>query len=339
MIGSFKQAVYRKRFILRKTINKKLIYVGVILLAVFLILLVLAIWDSHRSSFLPNDGDEAVLEYQGREYVLKNNIETFLVLGLDKFNGSVDSDAYNNDQQADFLMLFVIDNDAKKISVLHINRDTMTDMNVLGLNGNKVATVNKQIALAHTYGNGKEVSCRNTTDSLSSLLLGMKINHYISLKMDSVPILNDLVGGVTLEVLDDFQSDDLALKKGETVTLTGEQALAYVRARQGMEDSSNIARMERQRQYVEALYHQAMYCIDNDANFVVDASLQMKDYLVSDRSVTQMQQLANKFNTYDFVGIETIRGESRVGEEFMEFYTDSNHVQEIVVKLFYELKN
>ena len=322
---------------MRKTMNKKLICVSMVLLSVFLSLTVLAVWDHYRFSFSSNGEDDGVLEYQGKEYVLKDGVETFLVLGLDKFQDAPSSDSYNNDNQADFLMLFVIDNDEKKISVLQINRDTMVDVNVLGLNGNKVSTVTEQIALAHTYGNGKDVSCRNTADSVSSLLLGMKVQHYISLKMDAVSAFNDLVGGVTLEVMDDFPNDP-ALKKGQTVTLTGAQALAYVRARQGMEDNSNIARMARQRQYVEALYHQVTNRMENDENFVVDASLQMKDYLVSDRSVTQMQQLADKFSTYEFVAIETLRGESRVGERFMEFYADADHVQEIVVQLFYELK-
>ena len=322
---------------MRKTMNKKLICVSMVLLSVFLSLTVLAVWDHYRFSFSSNGEDDGVLEYQGKEYVLKDGVETFLVLGLDKFQDAPSSDSYNNDNQADFLMLFVIDNDEKKISVLQINRDTMVDVNILGLNGNKVSTVTEQIALAHTYGNGKDVSCRNTADSVSSLLLGMKVQHYISLKMDAVSAFNDLVGGVTLEVMDDFPNDP-ALKKGQTVTLTGAQALAYVRARQGMEDNSNIARMARQRQYVEALYHQVTHCVENDEEFIVNASLQMKDYLVSDRSVTQMQQLADKFSTYEFVAIETLRGESRVGERFMEFYADADHVQEIVVQLFYELK-
>ena len=308
-----------------------------VLLSVFLILTGFAIWEHSRLPGSPSDKDPSVLEYQGKEYVLKDGVETFLVLGLDKFQDAPSSDSYNNDNQADFLMLFVIDNDEKKISVLQINRDTMVDVNILGLNGNKVSTVTQQIALAHTYGNGKDVSCRNTADSVSSLLLGMKIQHYISLKMDAVSAFNDLVGGVTLEVMDDFPNDP-ALKKGQTITLTGAQALAYVRARQGMEDNSNIARMARQRQYVQALYHQVTHCVENDEEFIVNASLQMKDYLVSDRSVTQMQQLADKFSTYEFVEIGTLRGESRVGERFMEFYADADHVREIVVQLFYELK-
>mgnify|MGYP000585160404 FL=1 len=68
--------------------------------------------------------------------------------------------------------------------------------------------------------------------------------------MDAVPILNDLLGGVEVTVLDDFSGIDDTLIKGETVTLHGDHALTYVRERYGLEDSSNSTRMVRQRQYM-----------------------------------------------------------------------------------------
>lgn len=60
---------------------------------------------------------------------------------------------------------------------------------------------------------------------LPRLLYGVEIDHYISLMMDGVAVLNDLAGGVTLKVMDDFGAFDPALVQGETVTLRGEQAL------------------------------------------------------------------------------------------------------------------
>ena len=129
--------------------------------------------------------DETVT-HDGVDYVLNENIETFLVLGLDKFEGASNADSYNNDKQADFLILFVLDNENKQYTAIHINRDTMVDINVLGVAGNKVDTVHKQIALSHTYGNGKDLSCHNTANSVSSLLMGMKVDHYASVTMESI---------------------------------------------------------------------------------------------------------------------------------------------------------
>lgn len=319
--------------------NRVMKYSTIALTVVFLIsgvLLLLEVWEKQRGRFSALDIDDTYVEYNGEGYVLKDHIETFLVLGLDKFNGTASADSYNNDKQADFLMLFVFDNDAKKSTAIHINRDTMADVNVLGVDGSKVDTVTKQIALAHTYGNGRDVSCRNVADAVSNVLYGAKINHYISLTIDSVKVLNDLVGGVQLTVLDDFGDGDATLVKGETVTLTGEQALRYVRTRQGLEDSSNSTRMKRQQQYVDALYDKLATKIATDQDFVVKASVELSDYIVSDRSVTQLQELAKKFNTYEFTGIRSIDGETVRGEEFMEFYPDTNSVEEIVIEQFYQ---
>lgn len=322
----------------RKKYLKYAIVACFVVLIISIGMLLLDAWDKHQGKF-PNQGvDIETLNHKGEEYVLRENIETFLIMGLDKYHGTSVSDSYNNDQQADFLMLLVFDNDAKKCSAIHVNRDTMTGVNVLGVAGNKIDTVTKQIALAHTYGNGKDVSCRNTADAVSELLLGMRVNHYISLAMDSVMVMNDLVGGVEVTVLDDFTGIDETLVEGQTVTLFGEQALHYVRTRRGLEDSSNSTRMKRQQQYINALFEKYTQCVEEDEEFIIDASLAMSDYIVSDRSVTQLQKLAEKFNEYEFVGISDFSGESVVGEQFMEFYPDKDSITEIVIDAFYEPK-
>jgi len=322
--------------------KKYLKYAFIVLLCVFIVsaaLLCLSIWERYNGKYTSGTVDLGdSIEHHGKEYVLDKNVETFLVLGLDKFEGADDDTAYGNNMQSDFMMLFVFDNAERKCTAIHINRDTMTLINDLGVAGNKIGTYTKQIALAHTEGNGKEVSCRNSADAVSGLLMGMKVNHYMSVTMEAVPMFNDMVGGVEVTVLDDFNGIDDTLVKGETVTLMGEHALHYVRTRYGLDDSSNSARMARQKQYLEALHKQTLDCIKNDEAFVVEASLKMSDYMVSDRSVTQMQDLMRKFSEYEFTEICYIDGENVVGEKYMEFYPDEDSVKDIVVDLFYEPK-
>ena len=310
------------------------------LLVVFLVtgLCLLQIWDEQRSKKPTDDVSDETLFYDGKEYTPNKDVETFLVLGLDKAEGQSKGDSYNNDKQADFLMLFVFDNSKKELSAIHINRDTMANVNVLGVAGDKIDTVQKQIALAHTYGNGKGVSCRNTADAVSDLLLGVRVNHYISLSLDSVTIVNDMVGGVQVEVLEDFTGIDDTLVKGETVTLMGEQALHYVRTRYGLDDNTNSTRMKRQQQYINALYKKLHDCIEKDDDFIVDMSLKLADYIESDRSVTRLQELAEKFDSYEFKGIKNIDGESKMGEKFIEFYPDADSIEGLVVDLFYKEK-
>ena len=324
-------------------IYKKKYFRPVLIILIFVIiagivLAAISIWEKHQRGFPVQDFEmsETQIEYEGVSYDLKDGINTVLVMGLDKYEFSDDDNSYNNDQRADFLMLLVIDKKNSTYSAVHINRDTIVEMNMLGIAGEKVGTVEKQIALAHTYGNGKQMSCRNTVNAASRLLLGSKINHYISVTIDSVPLLNDLVGGVEVTVLDDFTGIDDTLVKGETVTLLGEHALNYVRTRYGMDDSTNSTRMQRQRQYIEALQEKAKQCAEEDDNFIVDATLQMSDYFMSDCSVTVLQELFDTLSDYEYMEMHSIEGESVVGEEFMEFYPDGDALSKLVIELFYE---
>ena len=327
-----------------KTVKKRYYkYIIILLVAVFLISAVLfglAIWEKQQGTFTSSNVEEPEMTYNGKTYLLKDNVETFLVIGLDQYvENTGTAESYNNDKRADFLLLFVLDNASKKCSAIQIDRDTMANVNVLGVAGNRVNTVVKQIALAHTYGNGKDVSCRNVADSVSSLLLGVRVNHYASVLLDAVPIVNDAVGGVEVTVLDDFTGIDDTLIKGETVTLTGEHALQYVRARQGMPEPTNVARMGRQRQYLNALYEKLRASVSADDDFIANVAVKVSGYLVSDRSVTQLQDIAKKITDYDFTGIVTLEGESKVGEKFMEFYPNPDSLKKTVIDLFYELKD
>lgn len=311
----------------------------VALAAVLLLCLTLffvELWERNNTVY---SGEHEVLSetvtHNGQKYVLKNNVETLLVLGLDKFQ-TESIDSYNNDKQADFLLLFVMDKSANTCKVIHINRDTMAEMNVLGVAGDKIGTVVKQLALAHTYGNGREVSCRNTANAVSKLLMGVTVDHYVSVTMDAVPVYNDFVGGVAVDILDDFSSIDPSMTWGETMTLQGEQALLYVRSRYGLDDPTNNNRMKRQKQYLEALYDRSRQLVSEDASFISRAALKMTDYIVSDCSGNKLEALLQRLSAYEIHEILDIDGETLMGEKFLEFYADEGSVKDVVIDCFYE---
>lgn len=322
---------------------RNLKYVAIILASILLVssaLLMVRLWENKQAQF-PTQESVTVsvnIEHKGVEYRLKDGVEAVLVLGLDKFEGA-DSDSYNNDKQADFLMLLVADHENKVCSALHINRDTIAEMSILGVAGDKVGTVKKQIALAHTYGNGREVSCRNTADSVSKLLLNVPIDRYVSVKMDAVAVYNDLIGGVEVTVLDDFTGIDDTLVQGETVTLYGEHALNYVRTRYGLDDSTNSRRMVRQRQYIEALYRKTLTVAEGDDSFVVNAAAKLADFLITNYTGNGLQSFAERISDYTFAEISALDGRIVKGEEHMEFYPYESSVKETVINLFYEPVN
>ena len=302
-------------------------------------ILLLDAWDKGQGQYEEqNPGSlQSSLEYNGTEYVLRDNLETMLILGLDTYE-TPELDSYNNTMQADFLLLVVVDNANSSYSVLQINRDTMVEMSVLGVAGNPIDTVTGQIALAHTYGNGKEVSCRNVAEAVSDLLMHINVDHYVSATMSTVSVYNDHIGGVEVEVLDDFTGIDDTLIKGQKVLLTGEQALRYVRARQGMEDSTNIKRMARQRQYLKALYEKTKLTADGDSQFAANAFTAVAENIVTDCSATRLQTMIDKVLSYEFKGIVELEGSSVAGETMMEFYPTQDSILQAVTSLFYTPK-
>lgn len=319
-------------------------YLIILFSAVFLVsavLLTVNLWEQGQGLF-PEQGEgdsTSTIEYNGQDYVLREDVETVLVMGLDKYDMPENDSTYNNDMQADFLILLVIDEKNESCSAIHINRDTMTPVNILGVAGQKIDTQTMQIALSHTYGNGKEVSCNNTADAVSQLLYGVEIDHYVSLTMDAVALINDMVGGVEVTVLEDFSGIDDTLVKGETVTLQGDQALTYVRTRYGVGDSSNATRMERQRQYLQALFDQVRVKSAADESFSLNSSMELAEYMVTSGSVSQMQSLMDKIIAYDAVTIRSIEGESVVGDEFMEFYPDEQSLKKEIAELLSKPKD
>ncbi len=300
-------------------------------------LLAISIWERNQGNYSGEGTKESdIVEYNGEEYAPRKDIETVLILGLDKFEADIDNSSYDNSQVADFLILMVIDKANSSWSAIHINRDTIAEVNILSVSGETIGTEKKQIALAHTEGNGKEVSCRNVADAVSKLLGGIKIDRYISVTMDTVPLYNDMVGGVALEILDDFTDVDPEMVKGETITLMGDQALTYVRTRYDVDDSSNLHRMERQKQYLNALYKKTLGCIDNEEDFIVKSTTKMFGYMVTNCTLNKLQSLTETVSDYTFEKLYDIEGESVLGEKFMEFHPDKDSVKQLVMNIFYE---
>ncbi len=325
-----------------KTKNRYLKYVAVVLVGVFLTaaaFLLLTLWERQQGRFTDPDTEDAFVTYEGRKYQRKEKIETFLVMGVDRYEDQYVSDSHGAGVQADFLMLLVLDKNTMQSRAVHINRDAMTKVNKLAIGGTTVVDSEiRQIALAYSYvsDHNDKIRCRNTVDSVEYLLDGAKVDHYIAMTMDSVGVGCDLVGGVEVTVLDDFTDVDDTLVKGQQVTLKGDQALRYVRTRYGLDDSSNKARMARQQQYITAFYKKALSKMEGDEEFALRFVDTMDDYVVYDLADQRLQQFMENLDQYEFQGIQELEGESEQGQEYMEFHADEEAARKLVIELFYE---
>lgn len=328
------------RFI-RDNIRATLVIVVVIVLLLLMIGGVF-LWEkfTDQAATPSNGGSSSSLQTGAVEYIggvaykQKETIDTVLFIGVDKYESETSS-SYINNQQADFVTLLVLDHDEKAYTLLQFNRDTMTQIETIGVMGNDAGTITAQLALSHAYGTGGTDSSRNVTKAVSYLLYGVDIEHYATLKLDAVSILNDAVGGVKVELLADFTSLDPSFTEGATVTLHGEQATAYIRARGSLEDSTNISRMERQAQYMDAWLDTFDAKYAEDDSLIVSITTAVSDYLVTDLSNEQMEDLAVYYETYTSRGLLSIDGESVKGEEYMEFHVNEAALREQVLDLFY----
>lgn len=328
--------------------NTKKIFVLIIFLLVFVcVVLGVFFWESKQKQeamLVQAEIDEPArkrregwVERDGVWYAPKQNQETMLLIGMDKMDPLEASESYNNNAQSDFLLLAIFDNTKETTTLLHINRDTMAQIPVLGVTGQPAGSITGQLALAHTYGSGLQDSCINTVNAVSDFLYGIKIDHYVAMTMGAVPYINDLVGGVPVTVLDDFSGIDDSLVEGETITLKGEQALHYVRIRGGLEDSSNLNRMKRQQQYLESMAEQ-IGKLDEDFSVSPQQISTISKYIISDCSIDTLSKMAEQFVDYPLQEMQDIQGEAIVGEEYMEFYADEAALQEQILDLFYEVK-
>lgn len=293
--------------------------------AVFLaVVFLLHSWESGgrkaaQESNRPAQPADTLTNYQGSWYRQRRGVETLLVLGIDK--SAVDASLTGGGmyEQCDFLLLLVMDRQRESCTALHINRDTMAEIRKLSAAGRVLSTFTGQLALAHAEGGDPKIACRNTANAVSRLLYGVPVNHYASLAMDGVPLLTDQVGGVAVEVLDDFTGVDESLVKGETAVLRGQQALTYVRARQEMpEDGTNLRRMERQKQYLEALESQLRQRADGDSGFAADMLLELNEYIVSDCSIEQLAEMADILLACGEVEYRTLEGEAVMEERHID---------------------
>lgn len=273
----------------------------------------------------------------GVEYFPRQDITVVMALGIDEKGPVVSSGSYRNHGEADAVMLLVLDHAADSIRVLCLNRDTMVQMPVLGLDGRVSGTAFAQLALSHTYGEGLEDSCQNTLNTVSGMLNDIVIDHYVALNMDGIAIINDAVGGVTVAIADDFSEVDSSLTKGK-VTLRGEQALTFVQTRKDVGNQLNISRMERHREYMNGLLQAMTAAMAERDGFAAELYGQVSDYIVSDCSVNVISGLMERCSGYTLEEIVSPAGENVLGNEYYEFYADEEALDELILRLFYAPK-
>lgn len=260
----------------------------------------------------------------------KEGIQTLLVICLDSFEAPRDSGAYRNGNKADLIMVMVIDEARGKTTALQLNPDTIVSFTVPGTSD----PVDMPLGLVYSYGSGGSDSCLSGSKAVSKLLGGVPIDHYMTFTTDSIAIVNDMIGGVTVTVTEDFPKNYPQFAEGENVMLLGEDSVAFFRFRAD-EDIANEAHMERQRQYMSGMFAPFMEKASQE-NFLTQLTLQLGDALSTDLTLSQMVQMLETLGVYELdETILTLQGNAEKADGEFRFYVSEESLEQTVNSLFF----
>ncbi len=283
--------------------------------------------------------DEYWIDLNDLEYVVKDKLKCYLFIGTDHSgNEDVKNEEYQG-SMADFLLLAILNKTEGTYGFIQFNRDTITDVQILDKDGELVDYTKEQLCIAHWYGGSRQQSCLNTVSAVSELLGDLEIDGYYSLGMDDISQINHLIGGATVTIEDDFSKLDPTLVKGETITLSDEQAYNYLVGRMSVGDGENESRMRRQRTYMEAVYDKVIDQVKSQKNLLEDVTDTLGDSVTTNMNGDDFGEIRDVIRNGKDLGIFVPDGYSELGThlkdglEHMEFFIDGKDLANIMIKL------
>lgn len=281
------------------------------------------------------------ITYNGKQYQYNTQITTLLYAGIDSKDEMVATTKYGDKPRADSIFLIVLNRLDKKMTVVSINRDTMTTIRRFSINGTDLGTYTSHIGYAYSYGDGGKASCLNLQEAVSTLFNNIPIDEYIVTNQTSIPYLNNLVDGVTVTV----PNDDLVelyptMTKGRQVNLDDSNVTDYLHYRDTNKDFSNVSRLERQEAYMSAFFEKLQSQINqNEYTSLWDRFQETNDYLQTSITKSKYIDLINLIDIVKFSDdYYSIQGENKVniGDSHDEFYYDETALKEKILELFYK---
>lgn len=313
----------------------------IVFICAVLVLILVMLYSGLRileSTVFSNSQEEPMIESRwvvrdGVRYYPRQDIVVTLLMGIDR-EGVVTGGDSDQGHTADMLALLILDEKNENAELLLLNRDTMVMMKGLDSSGKESGQYYRQLALSYSEGTGREDSCENVRNTVSDMLYGVNIDHYVSMNIDGIAVLNDAVGGVTVQVTDDFSAVDPSIGMGE-VTLFGQQSVNFVRTRKGLGDQLNLSRIERHKAYFDGFIDVFQNKVSGNSEFALSLYEKVSPYIVTDCSVNTLVGMMERYADYELVEVVSTEGENTIGSKYMEFYLDEEKLDALILRLFY----
>ncbi|WP_455493018.1 LCP family protein [Eubacterium sp.] len=293
------------------------------------------------SATVTDKNHDEIITYKGHKYSFNENVISIAFMGIDQRDMLSKNDA-DFVGCADADVVVTVDTGNGAVKIINIPRDTMVDVDIYNDTGVFLSTENVQLCLAYAYGDGKAKSCENVTKAISRILYNVPINKYFALDLDGVAPINDAIGGVTLEA--QYSVPDKGIVKGQTVTLKGDMAEAYVRTRDMDYLEASLNRSARIEQYVKAFAQQLIPAVKKDFGVVSDlyntASKYSKTNITLNNATYLASTVLNKgidsFETYTITGSMTETKHTKYPDAVVaEFTPDEDSVMEAILNTYY----
>jgi len=284
----------------------------------------------------PDLASDAIV-YNGDIYQYNNDMVNVVFMGIDYTQQEGANGETISGGQADTLILIAINTNNNKMTLFNIPRDTMTEIKLYDLNQNYTGNAVAQIALAHAYGDGAELSNQLTVDAVSNLFYGIPIYRYITLDVAGIPAATDAVGGVTITAPNQVKIGNKTIEAGGQMTLSGSQAQDYVQKRDATELTANLSRMDRQTSYLKGFFNAVKEKTKENILFPVSLYQEIGSYASSDMSLSEIAYVARAAldSGLKDENIITVPGEMQQGEIYAEYVADDEELYQIILDTFY----
>ena len=280
---------------------------------------------------------EKSIVYNGVEYIYNKDVTSIAFIGVDRRAFGINDDLVETAGQNDVNMVLSVDTNTGKANVIVLPRDAMVDVKKYSLSGDTMGQERQQLCLAYSYGDGAQTSCENAIDAIQHLLYGIPINTYVALDMDGIAPLNDAIGGVKFTSPNDFKDK---YKKGEEITITGENAEEYIRIREhtltGDQD-----RRDRQVAYVKAFVSKAANVAMKNPASLTDIYNIGKEYTVTNLTLSRSLYFATNILTkssdvLSFNNIRTLSGKLKLDDAgYAQTIVDEDEALKTVLDIYY----
>ncbi|WP_241774506.1 LCP family protein [Lysinibacillus sp. FJAT-14222] len=203
------------------------------------------------------DSSKVDLDREGNKSDLREEDVSFtkdpisiLLLGVEDYSSKAENG------RADTQMVITLDPDTSEINLITVPRDARVNIE----NAGEYTGIHK-INAAYNYGSITGYGAIKLQLETVEKFLNIPIDNFIAVNFDGFRDIVDALGGVIIDVKEDFWEDNIYDKKriefhkGEA-HLNGEEALAFVRMRYRPVNAT-YSREERQRQFLTATINQA----------------------------------------------------------------------------------